>query len=180
MWYIDSKASHHVTGAHEFILELAERGLDIEIVLGDDCTVRVVGVGTVTFERESLPPLKVIDVLYVSGMKKNLISVSAMEEKGFDVIFSGGQVLMHARGASITSAEVIGVHFGKLYRFNFQSKGALVSSTSGSTHTSTTNGRDLCELWHWRMTHMHHGALGVLREITTGVIDFSVEQYEVC
>jgi len=43
----------------------------------------------VTFERESLPPLKVMDVLYVLGMKKNLISMSAMEEKVFDVTFSG-------------------------------------------------------------------------------------------
>ena len=78
-----------MTSARELFLELAERTLDIEILLGDDHTMRVVGVGTVTFERESLPPLKVMDVLYVLGMK-NLISVSAMEEKGFDVTFSGG------------------------------------------------------------------------------------------
>ena len=52
--------------------------------------MRVVGVGTVTFERESLLPLKVMDVLYVPGMKKNLISVFSMEEKGLDVTFLGG------------------------------------------------------------------------------------------
>eukprot|EP00253_Pinus_taeda_P011752 PITA_11752 len=57
-----------------------------------------------------------MDVLYVSGMKKNLISVSTMEDKGFDITFSRGQVLMHPRGASITSAKVIGVRSGKLYR----------------------------------------------------------------
>ena len=118
VWYIDNGASRHMTGAWEFFSELAERALDIEIVLGDDRTVRVVGVGTVTFERESLPPLKVMDVLYVPRMKKNLISVSAIE-KGFDITFSGGQVLMHPRGASITSAKVIGLCYGKLYRFNF-------------------------------------------------------------
>ena len=71
MCCIDSGASRHMTGAREFFSELAERALDIEIVLGDDHTVRVVGVGTMTFERESLPPLKVMDVLYVPGMKKN-------------------------------------------------------------------------------------------------------------
>eukprot|EP00253_Pinus_taeda_P005584 PITA_05584 len=112
-------------------------------------------------------------------MKKNLISVSAMEEKGFDVTFSGEQVLMHPRGASITSAKVIGTRSGKLYKFNFQSAGVLVSSTSDSTHNSTSNSRDLCELWHRRMALMHQGALRVLREITTGVPDFSVEHYEV-
>ena len=76
--------------------------------------------GTVTFERESLPPLKVMDVFYIPGMKKNLISVSVMAEKGYGVTFSGGQVFMHPRGASITSAKVIGLCFGKLYRFSFQ------------------------------------------------------------
>ena len=86
---------------------------------------------------------------------------------------------MHPRGASITSAKVISVRSGKLYRFSFQLAGALVSSTSGSTHTSTTNSRDLCELWHQRMPHMHHVAFRVQREITTGVPDFSVEHYEV-
>jgi len=49
-------------------VELSERALDIEIVLGDDRTMRAIGVGTVTFERESFPPLKVMDVLYVPGM----------------------------------------------------------------------------------------------------------------
>lgn len=180
VWYIDSGASRHMTGTREFISELTERALDIEIVLGDDCTMRAVSVGTVNFERESLPPLKVMHVLYVPGMKKNLISVSVMEEKGFDITFSRGQVLMHPKGASITSMKVIGVRSEKLYRFSFQSTGALVSSRSGSAHTSTTNSRDLCELWHRRMAHMHHGALRVLREITTGVSDFNVEHYEVC
>ena len=54
-----------------------------------------------------------------------------------------------------------------------------MGSTSGSTHTSTKNNRDLCELWHRRMAHMHHGALKVLKEITTRVPDFSVKHYEV-
>ena len=90
MWYIDSEASRHMTDAQEFFSKLAERALDIEIVLRDDHIVRVVGVRTVTFERDPLPPLKVVDVLYFPRMKKNLISVSAMEEKGSDITFSGG------------------------------------------------------------------------------------------
>jgi hypothetical protein len=31
-----------------------------------------------------------------------------------------------------------------------------------------------------RMIHLHHGALGVLREMVTGVPDFSSEHYELC
>jgi transposase InsO family protein len=39
---------------------------------------------------------------------------------------------------------------------------------------------DLAELWHRRMAHLHHGALKVLKEIVTGLPDFSTEHHEVC
>ena len=58
--------------------------------LGDERIVKVVGVGTVSFHRESLSPLTVSEVLYVPGLKKNLISVSTIEDKGYEVTFKGG------------------------------------------------------------------------------------------
>ena len=147
--------------------------------MGDDRIVRAVRRGTVTFQRESMPPLKVEDVLHVPGLKKNLISISQIEDKGFDVAFRRGQVIMHPTGSLVDSGKVIGTRKGKLYRFAFQPQRALVSSVEDST-TSTFDSRDLCELWHWRMAHMHHGALRVLREITIGVPQFSTDHYEVC
>lgn len=38
----------------------------------------------------------------------------------------------------------------------------------------------LCELWHKRMAHLHHGSLRVLREIVTGLPQFSTEHQQVC
>jgi transposase InsO family protein len=38
----------------------------------------------------------------------------------------------------------------------------------------------MAELWHRRMAHLHHGALKVLKEIVTGLPDFSTEHHEVC
>jgi hypothetical protein len=35
--------------------------------------------------------------------------------------------------------------------------------------TSSDNYSQLCELWHQRMAHLHHGALGGLREVVTGM-----------
>ena len=113
--------------------------------------------GTLTFDREPKPPLKVSDVLYVPGMKKNLISVSALEDK----------VLIYPRGAPVDSARVIGVRHAKVYKFSFQPLMALSSSTGSRASSS-----ELCEIWHRRMGHLYHGALRTLREITTGVPDF--------
>ena len=56
-------------------------------MLGDNRIVRVAGVGTVSFERESYPPLRFTEVLYVPGLKKNLVSISSIEDKGFEVVF---------------------------------------------------------------------------------------------
>jgi transposase InsO family protein len=38
----------------------------------------------------------------------------------------------------------------------------------------------MAKLWHRRMKHLHHGALKVLKEIVTGLPDFSTEHHEVC
>jgi hypothetical protein len=100
------------------------------------------------------------------------VSVSTIEEKGYEVLFCDGQVLLFPRGSSITSAKVIGTRHERLYKFLFQQVRALIHSTSSSS--------DLCEIWHRRMAHFHHGALRVLRELVTGVPDFSSEHHELC
>ena len=40
--------------------------------------------------------------------------------------------------------------------------------------------KDLNELWHKRMGHLHHGALIILRSTVTGVPDLSTEGDDVC
>ena len=69
---------------------------------------------------------------------------------------------MYPKGNLIESGKVIGVRHGKLYKFDCQLVGALVSSVEDSTKTTSDN-RDLCELWHRRMAHLHHGTLPILR-----------------
>ena len=174
VWYIDSGASRHMTGVRDCFTEFSSSAVEMSVILGDDSVVRAVGTGTVGFERESQAPLLITDVLHVPGLKKNLISVSSIEDKGFDVLFTDGQVLMYPKGSSVTSAKVIGVREGRLYRFLFQPCRAL-------SHTVATSDSDLCELWHRRMAHLHHGALRVLREIVTGLPEFREREHdEVC
>ena len=80
-WYIDSGASSHMKGAHEMFSKLSQTKIDVKVVLGDDSTVRVVGHGTITFQRESMNPMVLRDVLYVPGLKKNLVFVSMIEDQ---------------------------------------------------------------------------------------------------
>jgi hypothetical protein len=148
-WYIDSGSSRHMIGVREHLKDLTEI-VDVEVLLGDDQEVKAVGCGAVSFHRESLPPMSLTEVLYVLGLKKNLLSVSAIEERGYEVLFHDGQVLLYPKGSSITLAKVIGTRHEKLYKLSFQLVRALIHTTSNSS--------DLCELWYRRMAHLHHGA----------------------
>jgi hypothetical protein len=172
IWYIDSGASSHITSVREHFSDLRDTEVRIDISLGDNRVVTVAGIGTVSFRRENLPPISFTDVLFVPGMKKNLISVSTLQDRGFEVSFRGTEVLIYPRGCSIDSGQVIGVREGDLYRLLFQPLHALVASSDSSGQ--------LCELWHRRMAHLHHGALGGLREVVTGVPQISIEHQDVC
>jgi hypothetical protein len=101
---------------------------------------------------------------YVPRLKNNLVSVSTIEGRGYEVLLHDGHVLLYPKESSITSTKVIGIQHEKLYKLMFQPTIALMHSTSNI---------DLCELWHRRMAHLHHGALRILREIVNGVPEFS-------
>ena len=135
--------------------ELSHEGIDVEVVLGDDTVARVVGRGSIIFQRESMSPMTLRDVLFVPGLKKNLISVSMIEDRGLGVSFLDGHVCAFSKTVGPSASYTIGVRCGKLYKLLFQPQRALAHSSSN----------ELCELWHRRMAHLHHPALGFVRHM---------------
>ena len=51
-------------------------------------------IGTITFQRASGKLFHLKDVVDVPGLKKNLISVAMLEDRGYDVVFSEGKVFL--------------------------------------------------------------------------------------
>ena len=111
------------------------------------------------------------DVLFVPELKKNLVSVSMIEDRGFGVYVLDGKVHIFPKSAGRFDSLVIGVRSGKLYKLLFQPHNAL-------SHTQSSD--ELCELWHKRMAHLDHLALRMLREMTTGMPEFSTVSSGVC
>ena len=60
--------------------------------------------------------MKMREVLYVPGLKKNLLSISSLDKKGYRVAFIDGQVLMWTKGKTLEDAVVIGEEEGGLYK----------------------------------------------------------------
>jgi len=60
--------------------------------------------------------MKMKDVLYVPSLKKNLLSISTLDDKGFIVAFIDGEVIMWPIGKSIDDSIVIGFQEGGIYK----------------------------------------------------------------
>ena len=60
--------------------------------------------------------MKMKDVLFVPGLKKNILSMFALDAKGIRVAFVDGQVLMWPKEKTIDDAIVIGEKEGGLYK----------------------------------------------------------------
>jgi hypothetical protein len=96
------------------------------------------------------------EVLYVPGLKKNLLSFSSMEDRGYTMAFVDGKVLSWPKGLSLDFVEVIGTRDGSLYKQTGQLAQALVHDNN-----------NLCELWHRRLGYLHHQAFPLLRKMVT-------------
>ena len=77
-----------MTGDKSLFSVLEEKDLKMRIEMGDDGRYSVLGVGTISFQRKHGAPLTLKDVMYVPGLKKNLVLVMMLEDKGYDVVFS--------------------------------------------------------------------------------------------
>jgi hypothetical protein len=91
VWYLDSGASFHMMGDKEFFSDLEERYLKMHIEMGDDGRYSATGIGTITFQRDSGNPFQLKNVMHVPVLKKNLVSFAMLEDRGYDVVFSGGK-----------------------------------------------------------------------------------------
>ena len=73
----------------------------IRVVLGDYETYTMKGTISTSLQLESGDTLHMNDVLYVPGMKRNLVSISTLEDKGYRVTFADGKVLAWHKDSSM-------------------------------------------------------------------------------
>jgi hypothetical protein len=127
-WLIDSGASMHMTGQRDILSSLTKNNFPQKVTLGDDYQYPIKGVGESTYKLDSRTPMKMKDVLYVPGLTNNLLSISALDKKGFRVAFIDGEVLMWPKGKTIEDAIVIGTEEGGLYKLKGHSDATLTHS----------------------------------------------------
>eukprot|EP00253_Pinus_taeda_P035408 PITA_35408 len=155
VWYLHSGASFHMSSDKILFNILEEKDLQIRIKMGDDGKYRVSGEGTVVFQREHDSPLSLSNVMYVPGLKRNLVSIAMLEDKGYDVVFSLGKVFLRHIGTRQTKQ--IGIQVKNLYKLQVEDYAAL------SSKEEVMHGQDIGEFWHRRLGHLHHGVLKIMQ-----------------
>ena len=126
--------------------------------LGDDYQYPIKGSGEYSYKLDSGKSLTMKQVLFVLGLKKNLLSISALDAKGMRVAFIDGQVIIWPKGKTIDDMIVIGEQEGGLYKLKEQ---ALI--------------HDIVEpndLWHRRFAHVHYKALPIASKAIEGLPEF--------
>ena len=102
-------------------------------------------------------------------MKRNIVFISALEDKGYKVAFLDGKVLAWQKNSSMDIIKVIGMREESLYRLNTPPVQDLV-------HDSTSMG----ELWHKRLAHLNYRALPAAKNIVTGIPMLQVNHDGTC
>ena len=80
-----------------------------KVMLEDDSQYPIKGMGEASYKLDFIKFMKMKYVLYVPRLKNNLMSISALDQKGFTVSFVDGKVLMWSKGKTIDDAVEIGV-----------------------------------------------------------------------
>ena len=109
------------------------------------------------------------EVLFVPGLKKNLLSISALDAKEMRVAFIDGQVIMWPKGKTIHDAVVIGEQEGGLYKLRGHLEQALVHDTVEPN-----------ELWYRNLAHVHYKALPIASKAVEGLPEFQEKHHGVC
>ena len=81
-----------MTGHRDSLSCLTQKDCPHKVQLGDNYQYPIKGMGEASYKPKSAKSMKMKEVLYVTGLKKNLLSISALENKAFRVAFVDGAV----------------------------------------------------------------------------------------
>jgi len=118
------------------------------------------GIRSISLELEYSGSIHLNNILYVPGLKKKLLSISDLEDKGDRVAFVNGKVLFWAKGSSIDDDRVIRIREGTLYRIYTPLSQSLV-------HLDVSPSK----LWHKRYGHLNYNIFPFLSQMINGISD---------
>ena len=97
VWFVNSGASNHITSHAFWFQELLKPNQPIFVETGDDTIHPIQHVGNVPFGKEGNQTY-IKNVLHVSTIMENLVSVGRIVEQGMQVRFNDGGCFIEKEG----------------------------------------------------------------------------------
>ena len=157
-WIMDSGCSFHMCPNLSWFDDIKETSGSV--ILGNNQICYVKGIGTVRLKVEGGCTVILNGVRYIPEVKRNLISLGSLEQKGCKFVSEGGKMIVSRAEKVLMVAE----RRGSLYYMT-----ATVQRSSGELHTVAGS----VNLWHVRLGHPAAGSVKEL--IKKGVLQCSDE-----
>jgi hypothetical protein len=168
-WLIDSGASKHMTGYKNILSDFRKKTCSVQAQLGDNSCHEIKGIGSTSLQLEFGSIIHIDEILYVPGLKKNVFLVAALEDKDYKVAFMDGKVVLWPKDRQLSSAEVIRIREGGLYKVSNHSAHGLAHNIVSSS-----------KMWHRRFGHLHFKALPELQSMVSDMPLIPSDNNEVC
>ncbi|KAG8485555.1 hypothetical protein CXB51_018931 [Gossypium anomalum] len=159
-WILDSGCTFHMSPNRDWFTtyETVSEGV---VLMGNNASCKIVGVGTIKVKMFDGVVRTLSDVRYVPELKRNLISLSTLDSKGYRYTAKSG---------------VLKISKGSLVVMKGQRKTAKLYVLQGSTITgdaavasSSLSDDDITKFWHMRLGHMSEN--GMVELSKRGLLD---------
>ncbi|XP_058784891.1 uncharacterized protein LOC131659762 [Vicia villosa] len=171
-WYLDSGCSTHMTGRRDWFVQINQVAKN-KVKFADDSTLMAEGVGDVLIEKKDGGHSMIKDVLYIPGIKCNLLSVGQLLEKGYNIRLEDKILrVVDASGVLILKAPMA---TNRTFKVELKVLEHRCLATAASREKW---------LWHYRLGHLNFRDLKALQQegMVTGLphINIPAELCEEC
>ena len=170
-WYLDSGATQHVSGDRSHFTSLDQFSGNVKIADGQ--SHQISGKGSVHFTLPSGEIKDINGVLYVPGLRKNLLSIGSLTDKGIIACFDDQKCILFSKGNKRIVAEGLQNKRNGLYQLSTVNLDIMANIAQ----VEINNAR----LWHHRLGHIGYDKLHDLtaKRMATG-IPYIPTYIEVC
>lgn len=133
-WFLDSGASSHVTGTKAYLSAHAPAQItSIKTTSGQSLPVH--SQGTASIEQSSGEIKHIEHILYVPGVKSNLLSVGKLADFGHLILFDSDKCSIFEKGSNSLYLQGIRDPRSKLYRVQGKTLPYVPTNSSTTTHS---------------------------------------------
>nr|KAJ0211099.1 hypothetical protein LSAT_V11C400217220 [Lactuca sativa] len=172
-WWVDSGATSHVCKDLYWFKDFQPIEDGSVVKMGNVATEPIKGIGSVLLTFTSGKCLCLNNVLYVPGIRKNLVSEIVLNNCGYKQVLESDKYILSRHGSFIG----FGYICNGMIRLNINYPSSDNSICMASS--STSNNFHKSELWHARLGHIHYKRLKDMSKMSL-IPTFDMQNNEKC